>query len=223
MALFLKNLILDLLFPPVCIGCQREIKTADYLCIACFKKLKFYSGDTNLNLEFIDELSIAGDYDDRRLAELIKLLKFKAIPEASRPLIKWLTLFWQGINALRLQSLLELPRPLLIPIPLSKKRQRERGFNQAEILARGLAQNFAYELSLELIKIKNTKAQSGLNARKRVSNLTDAFKWSGQIPLNRDVLLIDDVITTGATISEAAKVLKMAGAKKISALVVAKG
>lgn len=217
MALFLKNLIIGLLFPPVCIGCQREIKTADYLCAACFKKLKFYSGDANLNLEFIDELSIAGDYDDRRLAELIKLLKFKAIPEASQPLIKWLTLFWQG--AATLKSL----NPLVIPIPLSLKRERERGFNQAELIARGLAQNFTYELSLELIKIKDTKAQSSLSARKRTSNLTGSFKWSGPVPLNRDVLLIDDVITTGATISEAAKVLKMAGAKKISALVVAKG
>jgi ComF family protein len=217
MALFLKNLILNLLFPPICVGCHQEIKTNNYLCAACFKKLKFYGGQTNLNLQFIDELNIAGDYDDQRLAELIKLLKFKAVAGASRPLVDWLTLFWQGLA--NLQS----PDLLVIPIPLSKKRQRERGFNQAEIIARGLAANFGYELNLELIKIKSTKAQSSLSARQRRFNLVDAFKWSGQIPINRKILLIDDVITTGATISEAAKVLKAAGAQKISALVIAKG
>lgn len=217
MALFLKNLILDLLFPPVCVGCRREIKNDNYLCAACFKKLKFYGGPANLNLKFIDELNIAGDYDDRRLAELIKLLKFKSVLGASRPLISWLTLFWQGIAAF------QTPDLLVIPIPLSLKRQRERGFNQAEIIARGLAANFGYELNLELMKIKDTKAQSSLNAQKRKFNLIDAFKWSGQIPINRDILLIDDVITTGTTMNEAAKVLKAAGAQKISALVVAKG
>jgi ComF family protein len=217
MALFLKNLILDLLFPPVCAGCRQEMKTNDYLCAACFKKLKFYGGQTNLNLKFIDELNIAGDYEDRRLSGLIKLLKFKCIPEASRPLINWLTLFWQGIAAFK------SPDWLVIPIPLSSKRERERGFNQAEIIARGLAVNFGYELNLELIKIKNTKTQSSLSSQKRSINLIDAFKWSGQIPIERDILLIDDVITTGATIDEAAKVLKAAGAKKISALAVAKG
>jgi predicted amidophosphoribosyltransferase len=76
---------------------------------------------------------------------------------------------------------------------------------------------------LELIKIKNTKAQSSLSAKKRSSNLVDAFKWSGQTPINQDVLLIDDVITTGSTLNTAAETLKLAGAHKIIALVVAKG
>src|SRR5680860_1020740 len=205
MALFLKKLILNLLFPIICVGCRQEIKIEAYLCAACFKKLKFYGGQLNLNLKFIDEVNIAGDYDDKRLAELIKILKFKAIPGAAKTLIAWLTLFWQGQASLKSKYL------LVIPIPLSRRRLRARGFNQSEIIARGLALNFGYDLNLELIKIKETKPQSNLNAAKRIGNLIEAFKWTGQIPINQDILLIDDVITTGTTMEEAAKVLKTAG------------
>ncbi len=217
MTLFFKKFILNLLFPVVCVACRRETRTDDYLCGDCFKKLKFYGGKTNLSLKFIDELNIAGDYDNRPLASLIKILKFNAIPGASKPLVAWLSLFWQGL------AVLKSPTLLVIPIPLSSRRLRRRGFNQAEIIARGLALNFNYELNLELIKIKNTRAQSSLSAKKRSSNLVDAFKWSGQRPIKRDILLIDDVITTGSTLDSAAETLKLAGAHKIIALVIAKG
>lgn len=217
MALFLKKFILNLLFPVICVGCRKETRTGAYICSHCFKKLKFYGGTANLNLKFVDELNIAGDYDNHLLANLIKLLKFNAVPEAGTALIAWLTLFWQGPAALK------PPNLLVIPIPLTARRQRRRGFNQAEIIARGLADNFNYELSLELTKIKNTKAQSGLNAKRRSSNLAGAFKWQGQKPIKRDILLIDDVATTGATLDAAAETLKLAGADKIIALVIAKG
>ncbi|MFA6417421.1 MAG: ComF family protein [Patescibacteria group bacterium] len=217
MTLFLKKFILNLLFPVICISCRRETRASDYLCGDCFKKLKFYGGQANLKLKFIDELHIAGDYDNRSLASLIKILKFNAVPGVSKTLVAWLSLFWQGLAVLKPLNL------LVIPIPLSNQRLKRRGFNQAEIIARGLAYNFNYELNLELIKIKNTKAQSSLSAKKRSSNLVDAFKWSGQTPINQDVLLIDDVITTGSTLNTAAETLKLAGAHKIIALVVAKG
>lgn len=217
MALFFKKFILNLLFPVSCLGCRREIRSGSYLCAACFKKLKFYGGRPNLNLKYIDELNIAGDYEDKTLSGLIKILKFQAIPEAAETLNRWLTLFWQGQAALKSSQL------LVVPIPLSDKRLRWRGFNQAEIIARSLAANFSYPLSLNLVKIKETKIQSQLSAAKRNKNLLGAFKWSGETPIGTDILLIDDVITTGATIEEAAKVLKAAGASKIIALAVAKG
>ncbi|QQG52171.1 MAG: ComF family protein [Candidatus Falkowbacteria bacterium] len=217
MALFLKKFILNLLFPVICVGCRRETPNSAYLCARCFKKLKFYGKTTGLNLKFVDELNVAGDYDNRPLAGLIKLLKFNAVPEAGTALVAWLTLFWQGPAALK------PPNLLVIPIPLAARRRQRRGFNQAEIIARGLANNFDYEISLELIKIKNTRAQSGLNAKGRSSNLTGAFKWQGPRPIKRDILLIDDIATTGATLEAAAETLKLAGAQKIIALVAAKG
>lgn len=217
MALFLKKFLLEILFPARCLDCRRELENEDYLCPACFKKLKFYGGRANLKLKYINELYIAGDYENRALSGLIKILKFQAISGVAKTLNRWLILFWQG------QAVLKSTTPLVIPIPLSTKRRRWRGFNQAEILARSLAKNFGYSLSLYLIKIKETRAQSQLNAEKRAKNLDGVFKWSGTIPIACEILLIDDVVTTGATLEEAAKILKAAGATKISALVLAKG
>lgn len=217
MTLFLKDFFLNLLFPPLCLGCLKEMKTEIYLCPRCFKKLKFYGRSSNLNLKFVDELNIAGDYDNKSLAALIKILKFNGISSAAETLIKFICLFWQGRVVLKNYDF------LVIPIPLSRKGRRRRGFNQAEILAQGLIKNFNYEISLNLIKIKETKMQSSLSAKKRAINIKNSFYWQGESLKNRKILLIDDVATTGATLEAAGQALKIAGAKKVIALVVAKG
>ena len=213
----LKNLILDLFFPISCLGCGQENKNKEYLCQNCFKKLKFCGRNYDLNLKFIDEVAIAGDYEDKIITALIKTLKFNSIPEAGHILAKFLCLFWQGRTILAPQDF------LVIPIPLSKKRERQRGFNQAEIIARDLAEYFNYELSLDLKKIKNTKPQSELSEKNRSDNIKNVFVWNGENLNEKNIILIDDVITTGATIGEAAKILKLAGAKYIIALAIAKG
>ncbi len=208
-----KKFWLDLLFPVRCLSCKQENK--DYLCVKCRTLLKFDSPNFKFNLKNIDSVFIAGNYENPLLADLIKKLKFNSIVELGKILGDFLSLFWQG------QAGPE--NYLVIPIPLSKKRQRTRGFNQAEVIARYLALNFNYELSLNLKKIKNTKAQANLTARQRADNLTGSFIWTGEDLSGREIILIDDVITTGATMEAAAKTLKKAGTKKIIALGVAKG
>ena len=113
----------------------------------------------------------------------------------------------------------------LIPVPLHKARKRERGFNQSEILAEALAQKLNLRLPQNiLIRIKNTKDQTKLSIEERKQNVAGAFQVQDQHKIlhGQKIILVDDVITTGATLNECARVLKQAGAKEILAVTIAK-
>jgi ComF family protein len=213
----IQNFIIDLLFPICCLGCQQENKTKEYLCEKCFKKLVFCKRSYHFQLDFLDNIAIAGDYEDKILNQLITTLKFNAIKPIGNILAKFLCLFWQG------RAILYPQKFIVIPIPLSETRERYRGFNQAEVIALYFANYFQYELNLQLKKIKNTKAQAELSEEKRLNNVKGIFQWKGENLSGKSIIIIDDVITTGSTINEAAKTLKLAGAKSIIALAIAKG
>lgn len=113
----------------------------------------------------------------------------------------------------------------VIPVPLSNTRQRQRQFNQADILAKSLARYFNFPLcSYNLIKTKNTSSQTGLPKTERVKNLKEAFKVKrADLIQNKNILLIDDVFTTGATVNECSKTLAEAGAKEVYVLTLSRG
>ena len=110
--------------------------------------------------------------------------------------------------------------PLLLPIPMHKNNLRERGYNQSELIAKEIykideGKNFNIEL-VALIKIKETPHQSTLkNKSERLKNLKGCFSANIDLVKNRNIILIDDVITTGTTMNEATKTLREAGAKKV--------
>jgi len=110
--------------------------------------------------------------------------------------------------------------PLLIPIPMHKNNLKERGYNQSELIAKEIykideRKNFDIELGA-LIKIKETPHQSELkNKSERLKNLKGCFSANSELVKNRNIILIDDVITTGTTMGEASKTLREAGAKKV--------
>lgn len=250
----LKKFLLNLLFPIYCLGCRRE---GNWLCAACFKKIKF--NDTTEGLKkynLIDtdltKIFIAGDYDDPLLANLIKKFKYHFITALGPILARWLGLYWSGrlaANELENKSENEFKPNLVkqdainhkinqfqqtadfivIPVPLSKKRARWRGFNQAEILARELGAHFGYHFDNRLRRVKHRPPQASLGEKDRSENIKGVFHWSGAKPnektdLNgQTVILIDDLVTTGATLNEAARVLRLAGAARIYGLVLAKG
>jgi len=224
----LKSFILNLLFPLECLGCKSE---GTWLCEKCFRKIKFNDKKYSLLTPSLEEIFIAGDYDDKVLADLIKKLKFNFVADIAPILGRFLSLFWEGIIFSRTElkpnigneDKLNNKPILLVPLPLSRKRKNWRGFNQAELIAKAFNENYNYPINFDLKKIKDTKAQSSLDEIGRAKNIKACFTWTGESLKNKIVILIDDVVTTGATLNEAAAVLKNAGADKIYGLVVAKG
>ena len=112
--------------------------------------------------------------------------------------------------------------PLLVPVPLSATRRRERGYNQAESLARTLASARGWPVATALVRVRATPPQVGLDPAARRANVRGAFAWRGEPLAGSRVLLVDDVLTTGATASECAAVLKAAGAGWVGLLTIAR-
>lgn len=108
-------------------------------------------------------------------------------------------------------------------VPMTKKSEKKRGFNQCEVIARHIGYHINIPVSHCIKKIKNTKEQKTLTKEERVKNLMGAFKVSRVKDIkNKNVILIDDVMTTGATINECKEVLKKSGANRITVLTIAK-
>jgi ComF family protein len=121
---------------------------------------------------------------------------------------------------------LDLPgADAVVPVPVHKNRLRQREFNQSALLARHLAKKLQIELILDcLVKIKDTLPQVGLRSRERNENIKRSFSVRNKdLIAGKKVLLLDDVITTGATVRECSKVLKKAGAEGIYVIALAHG
>ena len=118
-------------------------------------------------------------------------------------------------------------QPVFVPIPLHKNKLRKRGYNQSALLAKALAKRFALPMIPLLERNKDTKTQVGLSKEERQKNIQNAFriapKYSGSIKQYETVILVDDVVTSGSTLKECAKVLKRAGVKQVWAVTLAHG
>ena len=113
---------------------------------------------------------------------------------------------------------------LITYVPLSARRLRKRTFNQSQALAAGLAEEFGLGLCHALAKTRSTKVQNELSRDQRLSNLEGAFRVRREADIKEmRILLVDDVMTTGATLSECARTLKDAGAKEVRCLTLARG
>ena len=145
------------------------------------------------------------------LRELIHLFKYEGVQTLARPLGKLMAV--------------ALPRTevfdVVVPMPMHWLRRWRRGFNQAELLAREIARRAAAPVRRSVRRIKGTAPQAGLTHAKRRQNVAGAFRVSGAVEGLR-VLLVDDVLTTGATASACARVLKAAGAERVAVLTVAR-
>ena len=226
------ELILDLIYPPRCIVCNDifEFGTRKFLCDECKNLIAPINSKRcekcSRPIEFGNLCSICARnhekiffdknfsifiYDDV-ISDLIHRFKFKNHPAIGKALS---TIIANEIN-------FAIPQKIdcIIPVPIHRIRKRERGFNQSEILAKKLAQKLQISLRTDLLKrIRNTKPQWALDYHERKRNLIDAFSCKNVS--GKNIILFDDIFTTGTTINECSKVLKSAGANYILSLTLA--
>lgn len=233
----------DIIFPRECLGCGQN---GQWLCLTCLRSINWRVLQTcpqclhpNLWGEYcdtcyvnLDGIMVAGNYEDPLLKQAIKAYKYRLAKELAEPL-SWCLIIFLG-RLLKESSVLKaksaLPKLfdyfnhcLVIPVPLSKRRQAWRGFNQSALLAKTVADFFNLTLDNQhLKKIKHLKPQAQLNKKERLINIKNSLVWQGADLHQRNILLIDDLTTTGATLSECAKVLKAHGAGEVWGLVLAK-
>ncbi len=194
--------------PPFCLACGRHLEKVNRnksLCPGCLKKaLSFDRAFSPCLYEGV-------------IKELIHEFKYKNKSHLGKPLSNIMTEFIKEYD-LPIDYL-----DLIIPMPLHKVRLREREFNQAEVLGRHIASEFNKEIAPSaLIRHRLTKTQTELPVNKRFVNVKDSFSVAENCNLkNKNVLLVDDVLTTGATSSEAAYTIKKAGANIVFVLTLA--
>ncbi len=239
--------ILDFIIPRYCAGCGKE---RDALCKACrdnsYQKWAncLVCGARNMTGSFcagscrkqtptaLKKVYWAGKYDNI-LKTAISQLKYKKRTELAHPLGSLLTK-----KFIEYSKKIDPNNYVVVPIPLHHTKQSERGFNQAELIARSFAKETSIEMRLDILKkIINTKAQAKTpNRQERMQNLENAFMvdinsksdlnsnyGSRTSTTSRTIILIDDVSTTGATLFHASRALSAAGVIKIIGLVVAHG
>ena len=210
--------ILNLIYPPKCGICGKL--NQEYLCKKCQKMLEneaIWEIKTNQNpYIYFEELISIFPYENIIREQIIDY-KFN---EKSY-LYKTFTNF-----LIKNEKLFEKIKSYytIIPVPISKKRKKERGYNQSLLIAREISRKANIGLETKcLYKIKNTIEQSKLNKEEREKNAQNVYELkNGQIIENKEVLLLDDIYTTGNTVNACCEVLKKANPKKIGVLVLAK-
>ncbi len=215
---FLKKALaaaLDALFPRTCFGCGRK---NEYICAECLGTAPpaEYTG-------MRDALALFS-YHTPAIKKALWTLKYRGGRELAALFARELQPFIA--ETVSEEALLRnFTKPLLIPIPLSKKRLRMRGFNHAALIARELARlSPDLELSEDaLVKHKDTKPQATIaNRTERLTNVRECFSVPHpESVTGRNIVLVDDITTTGGTLAEAKKVLRAAGARRVIAFTVA--
>ena len=194
---------------PVCPLCGKPFESSEALsrspshhCLSCRQTPPTF------------DQAVSIGYFEGPLREAIHQFKYRPCRALGRPLALWMAKNIRPVGGI----------DRIVPVPLHTSRLRQRGFNQALILAYELSRTFSLPLSFDnLQRVRPTRPQVELSGTERIKNVAGAFelRWPGEMR-DRDVLLIDDVYTTGATMNECARVLKDAGASRVTALTIAR-
>lgn len=201
--------IVDLIFPPRCGGCGR----VDTLwCTRCQSDLQVVPLRVHAGAvpEF-DGIASTGLHSGK-LQQAVQALKYHDTPALSEPL---------GHRLRTALETLDWTPDLVAPVPIHAERLRQRGYNQAGLLAESLARQSGLNYEpYALLRQRYTRSQVGLNRADRLVNVTDAFRADPEQVSGRGLLIVDDVYTTGATLSVCAQAALDAGATSVYGLTV---
>lgn len=205
--------LLGLLFPDRCAGCDRP---GSLFCSTCRAQLLPYP-DRQLTVASLsrdarlDAATVAFIFEGP-LRKAVHCFKYRRVQRMAAPL---------GDMLAEHLSRHPMPADALLPVPLHLHRLAERGFNQSEVLARHLSRACGLPMITGLVRRRDTEHQARLDFQARQENVRDAFAWQSRTSPPWRVLLVDDVLTTGATVSACAQALRAAGAREVRALALA--
>lgn len=209
---------------PECLASLAPIRIAQ--CVLCGERLApaqllIGNGQCQACCEYPPNFDRAVSYGEYQqgLRDLIHLLKYDGVLPAAKPLGKLLAACVEQLRLCEFDA-------LIVPVPLHSSKRRERRFNQSELIARAALKHLPprFELARNVIERQRpTRSQVGLDREARIQNMHGAFRVTApQRIKGRTVIVLDDVMTTGTTVSECARVLKRAGAEKVFAATVAR-
>ena len=224
---------MDLIFPKHCVSCR---KAGDYICANCFSYLSFDFAMICLvcNKNSFDGLTHPGCKSKYAIdgafcgvaykgvaKKLIYNFKYKPyLADLKKSLVE---LFYESIIQQEIFQKAYKTRPVLVPIPLHAKRLQKRGYNHAKLLAEGLSEKLNLPVVEILQRTRETKSQFGLKLKDRRENLRNAFIFNSECKIiHPNIFLVDDILTTGSTLLEAARILKKNGAKRVWGLILAR-
>ncbi len=233
------NFILDLVFPYRCIDCRKYLER-QYVCQPCLHKLPINKVNNCVGCQrptplgktcafckddyAFDQLLVASDYNHKVISGMIHAFKYRFLPDLAPPLAQ---LMAKHVDHLAKRDHFSMVHgnPLLVPVPLFKTREYFRGFNQAELLARLIARRYRLDVSRDLIRVAKAVPQVDMKDRlERLSNIHGLYTCKNpEVFKGRNIILVDDVCTTGATLNECARILKEAGATYVLGLAIARG
>jgi competence protein ComFC len=227
----------SLLYPATCTICWKNVPDGEYLCNGCEAKVlrivapfcetcsEPFEGSINTAFRCVNcahrtihfDAAVAIYRGRGIVRDVIHEFKYNRQIHLRHLVTRWLR------AALDDERLRDFQFDVMVPVPLHPTRQRERGFNQASLLAESLSAQTAIRSKPVLERIRYTTTQTALDRSERMENLRNAFRLRKNTDVRGlRVLLIDDVLTTGSTLSECARVLKRAGAISVHAATAAR-
>lgn len=210
----------SLLFPTkgICLFCsENESNLVDFICSNCMEKLEYLNREIKLINSYSDNIIYSLFYN-RFTKEKIYAYKYYGQNYMYKALGEIL------LNTIEEKSLKDTI-DIITYVPLHRRRKALRGYDQSELIGRYISKKLEIPFSKgNLIRKKYTKSQTKLNREQRINNLENAFYIRNNKEfLNKEILIIDDIITTGATIEECSKVLKEKGCNKVIGLAISSG
>ncbi len=226
---------LEILFPKKCLGCGKfgvylcqscisEITQGELICPGCQRASVGGMTHPICKRKFgLDGLWSLGIYEGS-LKKGIQKIKYRFVRDLGKELVNLTVEYWVRNGPYILEKI-KVSRGedwVVTAVPLHKRRQNWRGFNQSELLGKLLSEKIGLKYENLLQRVKDTKPQVGLKGRDRRSNIKGAFELTNHYPLVTNILIFDDVWTTGSTMRECAYLLKRGGAKLIWGLTLAR-